>query len=138
MGFSEAIETINEIIHKALEKFFAGSIEKTTEPHTSSFSENVAVEIVATLIVAFLGILVSRRLWKFIHRRWRAATIRKAAGTAFVIVRCPIHNDTGEAIGNEIAARLETAFRAFAGWPDAGIAPLNVEIGEAALLALSP
>ncbi len=78
------------------------------------------IQVLAALIVAAIlfvaGAIGSRSLWRAIRLRWRAATIRKATGNAFVIVRCPIANDINDEIGTEISARLEIEFRAFAGW----------------------
>ncbi len=121
---------IKEGFIKAIEDSISDWLEKNVDPNSAKLLEHVAIQVIAALIVAgiiaFLGFLVSRTLWRAVQRRWRAATIRKASSNAFTIVRCPIANDTADAIGNEIDARLETAFRVFAGWPDSSKRPLHV------------
>src|SRR6266849_3187101 len=118
-GFSESYA---ESLSHWVEKFFGF--------HSGGFVEHTASYAVALLIVAAIvgvvGFLARHRIWGVIRRRWRAATIRRAAGTAFVIVRCPIANDNADSIGNEIAARLETAFRSVAGWDDAAGRPFEI------------
>jgi hypothetical protein len=131
MGTKEGIwEVIQDLLAKAFTKSNFEWFEKTLGVKTDKFFEHVAIETIAVLsataIIAFVGVVGSRHIWRAIHRKFRAATIRKTSSTAFVIVRCPIANDSNEAIGNEIAARLETAFRAFAGWGAAGGRPFHV------------
>ena len=123
-------EVIQELGAKAFTKANSEWFEKTLGFKPDKFFEHVAIEIIAALsaaaIIGSIGFVGSRRIWRAIRRRFRAATIRKASSAAFVIVRCPIANDSNEAVGNEIAARLETAFRAFAGWGETGGRPFHV------------
>jgi len=128
---SEGIgSAIKEGALKAVGDSISDWIEKRFGVRSEHFIEHVAIDVIAALIVAaiaaLVGFLISRSLWRAVQRRWRAATIRKASGSAFVIVRCPIANDPTEAIGNEIDARLETAFRVFAGWPASNGRPFHV------------
>jgi hypothetical protein len=120
----ELWEIVKEGFTKALAKSNLEWIEHTFGLKTGKFAEHVAVEVVAALlvvtIIALASFLASRGLWRALRLKFRAATIQKTAGTSFVIVRCPIANDSNDAIGNEISGRLETAFRAFAGWGEAG------------------
>ena len=115
---------------KAFTKANTEWFEKTLGLKPDKFFEHVVIEIIAALsaaaILGFIGFIASRHVWRAIRRRFRAAIIRRTSSAAFVIVRCPIANDSSEAIGNEIAARLETAFRAFAGWGEAGGRPFHV------------
>jgi hypothetical protein len=115
---------IQDVLAKGFTKSNADWFEHTLGIKSDKFLEHVAVEAIAVLsattIIGFIGFIGSRHVWRAIRRRFRAATIRKTSSAAFVIVRCPIANDSNEAIGNEIAARLETAFRAFAGWGETG------------------
>jgi hypothetical protein len=121
---------IKEGALKAVEHSIYDWVEKTFGLKSEHFLEHVAIEVIAALVVAAIiasaGFLVSRGLWRAVRRRWRATTIRKASDSAFVIVRCPIANDPADAIGNEIDARLETAFRVFAGWSGSNERPFHV------------
>jgi hypothetical protein len=121
-------EAVKEGFSESYAKSLSHWVEKVFDFHSGGFVEHTASYAVALLIVtAIVGLVGARhRMWGAIHRRWCAATIRSAAGTAFVIVRCPIANDNGDSIGNEISARLETAFRSFAGWDDAAARPFEV------------
>jgi hypothetical protein len=123
-------EALQDVFAKAFTKSNSEWFEKTLGIKTDKFFEHVAIETIAVLsataIISFLGFIGSRHVWLATRRKFRAATIRKASSAAFVIVRCPIVNDSNDAIGNEIAARLETAFRAFAGWGEAGGRPFHV------------
>lgn len=96
----------------------------------ASFVEHVAIftiaEVITAGIIGLLGFLASRRIWRSLRCQWRAATICKAASDAFTIIRCPIAHDPSGSIGNEISIRLETAFRAFAGWDATGERPFQV------------
>ncbi|MBM3529318.1 MAG: hypothetical protein FJX62_14605 [Alphaproteobacteria bacterium] len=115
---------------KAVARSLSQWIESFFGINTEKFVHHVAIEVTAALvvltIVALVGFLASRRLWRTLICRWRAATIRAISNGAFVIVRCPIINDERSTIGNEINARLETAFRAFAGWHDPTTRPFYV------------
>ncbi len=95
-----------------------------------SFIEKVTVEVAAALIaaaiLAFVGLLARKHLWRPLRNYWRASVIRKAAGAAFTIIHCPIANDDMGTIGYEISIRLETAFRAFAGWETDEARPFQV------------
>lgn len=97
---------------------------------SNTFVENVTVEVTAALaaaaILGIVGFLASRRLWRTLRDRARAALIRKATDAAFTIIRCPIANDDAGTIGSEIGIRLETAFRAFAGWDGDKTRPFQV------------
>lgn len=114
--------SLKEALSNASQKLASGWFERAFNITPGSFTENLLVDVIGALIVAgvfaTIGIIVSRRMWLAIRLHLRAATIRKVSGKAFVIVECPIKNDKDNGIGNEIAARLETAFRAFSGWND--------------------
>src|SRR5690348_13136411 len=121
---------IKEGIIKAIEEALAHWIEKITGSSTEKVLEHIIVETAAAVIaaglIAAIGFLISRSLWREVHRRWRSFTIRKASNTSFVIVRCLIKNDTKNTIGNEIDARLETAFGVFAGTDRLGCRPFKL------------
>lgn len=90
-----------------------------------SFAESVTASLAATVLVSVASLVVGPRVWRALQLRLRTARIRKAAGNGFVLVRCPIENDTDDAIGGEIAARIEEAFQSFAG-PDEHRRPFEV------------
>ena len=96
----------------------------------TDFVEHVTIEATAALIaagvVAFVGIFASWHIWRTIRCHLRALAIRKTASDFFIIIRCPIINDDSGSIGNEISIRLETAFRAFAGWNQTSERPFHV------------
>lgn len=116
-GARGVFDTIKEGLFKAFEDTTSHWL-KGLDFKVGKFAEDVSVQVTAGLIVAMIvaliGVVMSRRIWTAVHRRWRAAIIRKIPTEAFVIVRCPILNDKDDAIGNEIAQRLETSFKVFA------------------------
>ncbi len=110
-------ESIADGVRKTVEQVLSGPAGDFLGIDPKVFAEIVAANVIAALIVSAIvfvvGVLASQTLWQAMHIRFRAATIRRAAGRGFVLVLCPIENDSNDAIGGEIAARIEEAFLAF-------------------------
>ena len=106
------------LIEDALLRFDAFLQQLFGESYLITLGENIFADIVFALMIGFFGLLVTQRAYSAIRKRIRAATIRKAAGNGFVLVRCAINNDENGTIAAEIDARLEEKFRALSGSED--------------------